>query len=436
MNLNEEEYADVMEEIFENVETEIDNQLLRYSNATGFSTMVIDACMDYLIEIGETQEWFDVCDDSHDAYLRNMVQHAYDTVIHETMEIPTRQTSYDSWSDEGPNVPTETMAIVNAAPIQKQRSPEWYETRRQLFSASNLSKLFASESQYNSLIYEKCKPIEIRPDYGVSNDRSPMNWGIKYEPVTVMIYEDKNHTQINTNYGCIPHPALPIGASPDGIVNDKTSSKYGRMIEIKNIYNREITGIPSEEYWVQMQAQMETCDLPYCDFVETRIKEYESQEAFLEGTHEYKGIILFLLPAHPSPSTLNQFVYMPVNTPEPLEWLHNQQIKMEEEGLYVIYEKTYWYLDEYSCVLVKRNAPWFAKTIPIVKEAWDIVVKERVEGYEHRAPQRRVPKFEETLVTSDLLQPETNDHGIQNIKIVPNAICLIKLDENGNVFKT
>ena len=170
MNLNEEEYADVMEEIFEIVETEIDNQLLRYSNPAGFSTMVIDACMDYLIEIGETQEWFDVCDDSHDAYLRNMVQHAYDTVIHETMEIPARQTSYDSWSDEGPNIQTitpETMAIVNAAPIQKQRSPEWYETRRQLFSASNLSKLFASESQYNSLIYEKCKPVEIRPDYGV-----------------------------------------------------------------------------------------------------------------------------------------------------------------------------------------------------------------------------------------------------------------------------
>jgi hypothetical protein len=45
------------------------------------------------------------------------------------------------------------------------------------------------------------------------------------------------------------------------------------MLEIKNISNRIIDGIPKEEYWVQMQIQMETCDLDECDFVETRFKE-------------------------------------------------------------------------------------------------------------------------------------------------------------------
>lgn len=31
------------------------------------------------------------------------------------------------------------------------------------------------------------------------------NWGIKYEPVSIMVYEHKYNTTVNTKYGCIPH---------------------------------------------------------------------------------------------------------------------------------------------------------------------------------------------------------------------------------------
>ena len=50
----------------------------------------------------------------------------------------------------------------------------------------------------------------------------------------------------------------------------KINERYGRLVEIKNIVNREITGIPKKEYWVQMQLQMEVTDLDECDFLETR----------------------------------------------------------------------------------------------------------------------------------------------------------------------
>ena len=55
------------------------------------------------------------------------------------------------------------------------------------------------------------------------------------------------------------------------------------MVEIKNIVNREITGRPKEEYWIQTQIQMEVCDLDECDFVETRFKEYDSKEDYDAG---------------------------------------------------------------------------------------------------------------------------------------------------------
>ena len=55
------------------------------------------------------------------------------------------------------------------------------------------------------------------------------------------------------------------------------------MLEIKNIVNREITGIPKKEYWVQMQMQMEVCAIyEECDFLETRFKEYENEASILK----------------------------------------------------------------------------------------------------------------------------------------------------------
>ena len=39
-----------------------------------------------------------------------------------------------------------------------------------------------------------------------------------------------------------------------------------------------------------------------------------------------------------------------------------------------------------------RNKKWFSSVIPIMSKAWDTIEKERVTGYEHRAPMKRTPK--------------------------------------------
>jgi hypothetical protein len=82
-----------------------------------------------------------------------------------------------------------------------------------------------------------------------------------------------------------------IAASPDGINVDSNNEiwKNGRN---KNIYNREIDGIPTDNYWIQMQFQMEVCDLDECDFFETRMKEYSEEEFYADTTSKYKGVIV------------------------------------------------------------------------------------------------------------------------------------------------
>jgi hypothetical protein len=57
---------------------------------------------------------------------------------------------------------------------------------------------------------------------------------------------------------------------------------------------------------------------------------------------------------------------------------------------FTLFNTRYWYLDEYSCVLVKRNVHWFNAALPMIKDVWDTIEKERNSGYEHRATKKRI----------------------------------------------
>jgi len=321
------------------------------------------------------------------------------------------------------NIKTLSKKIEHLKKIKQppQKSKEWYEFRHELISASNIYKVFSTDSKINELIYEKCKPVEIYENSNHSiNTESPLHWGNKYEPLTVMMYEKQNNTKI-MDFGCIPHPKHKfIGASPDGIVYDPTSNLHGRMVEIKNIVNRDIDGIPSEAYWIQMQIQMETCDLDECDFVETRFKQYtNSFDFWLDHENKDRGIILYFVKRDLTPCP-PLYKYMPLdielNEENVDKWIFNTRNELNDE--WILFETHYWYLDEYSCVLVKRNKKWFELALPKIEETWSIIQKEKVEGYEHRSPKKRVK--------TEVLEDEHGKH-IKNFPTT-NNVCLIKLD--------
>jgi putative phage-type endonuclease len=152
------------------------------------------------------------------------------------------------------------IEFLRNKPQPEQRTDEWYKFRYNLLTASSIWKTFSSPNSQNQLIYEKCTPLNVDKYHSV-NTESAMHHGQKYEDLSLMYYEKIYNTKVE-DFGCIKHDDYYyIGASPDGINVDPSSSRYGRMLEIKNIVNREITGIPKEEYWIQMQVQMETCNM-------------------------------------------------------------------------------------------------------------------------------------------------------------------------------
>jgi hypothetical protein len=431
MELTQEELDDVCLAIYEYSEEYLQLHAIKLSKP-GFYDEFLHDTFHYIQSIGFYHHKDDD-DDDDDEEEEDEPEIPFEFVAHvckqicEMLAIPERQIlvpTEELIMDE--NEIRDKLERLQAVPVQKQRSAEWHEKRHDQFSASNLYKLFGSAAQINSIIYEKCKPpsvaVEGMNKMNGGDTRNPMNWGIKYEQLSLMIYEDKFSTKVKSDYGCIPHPnpLMHVGASPDAINIDPSNlSKYGTLVEVKNIVNRDIDGIPSEQYWVQMQVQMEVCDLQKCDFLETRFKEFETEAAYLDSDCKYKGIIYLLIPREGVVAD-SKYVYVPLHCQD-LELFVEETERANPQ--FILYEKTYWYLDEFSCILVERNSLWFQAAVPILQKEWAVVEKERKEGYEHRAPKTRKPKI--TLEGDPLNNPV-------NINI--NKIHIIKLDENGNPF--
>lgn len=351
---------------------------------------------------------------------------------------------------------TRKIEYLNSIPQEEQRTPGWYAYRYNLITASSAWKVFKSESTINQLIYEKCKPLNndissimccdenniaigyTNDDTGVEknmtslspsrvvdksyvNTNSPLHWGQKYERLSIMIYELRNNTKIG-EFGCIKHPKYDfLGASPDGINIDSSSPLYGRMLEIKNIVNREINGIPLEEYWIQTQLQMQVCDFDECDFLETLFKEYEDEEAFLNdsasdidtefhltSSRTIKGVISYFMK---DGKPYYQYAPIQLTRVEYEKWCEET---IDKNANITWLKNIYWYLEKYSCVLVRKNDIWFESAIGKIDNVWKIILNERNTGYEHRAPKKRIAKKKnnnESTINSISLNGDASESG-------------------------
>jgi putative phage-type endonuclease len=355
----------------------------------------------------------------------------------------------------------EQLNVLRNKPQPTQRTKEWYEFRHNLITASNAYKAFENENVKNQLIYEKCQPLnqnlyidsdkieEETKEVVMVNVNTTLHWGQKYEPLSVNIYEYIYKTKIE-DFGCIQHETyLFLGASPDGINVDKKSKRYGRMLEIKNIVNREIDGIPKKEYWIQMQLQMEVCDLDECDFLETKFTEYPDYDSYLFDTsnelyedeegiefqnlcltkdNQMKGIIIYFHTKEGKPF----YIY------KPLDIIHSQKIEEWQENIidyyqcnpeykYIFMRTIYWKLEKLSCVLVCRNRQWFKDNIYSLQEIWNIIERERISGYDHRAPNRKQKK--EILE----ITPKTNSGCLLQFNKETGKITVIKKDIDNTI---
>ena len=311
----------------------------------------------------------------------------------------------------------------------EQQTKEWYEFRREGLSASDIWKAIDTDSAKNNLIYSKCKPIDLTKKQSV-NINSPFHNGHKYEPLSIMQYEFDFKTTVG-EFGCIKHKLYPfLRASPDGINIDPKNKLYGRLVEVKNPTTRKLTGVPKKEYWIQMQLQMEVWNLNECDFLETVYKEYTNEEEFYKDGDSFirtangkrKGIMIhFFHNAKP------HYEYSPVDiSKKDFDIWYDKILEKNSHMNWIT--NCYWYLEDYSCVLVPRNKKWFNSIYSKLKNVWDTILTERKTGYEHRKPKKRKKKIK-NLTPNSLNKLEENTKSLfKDTSISP------KLDNNKNLI--
>ena len=351
----------------------------------------------------ETTMFEDLCDIIKDGYLHIDIEEyfenydQYQHTIWDAMQIYFHKTNtFRSYSNttilKNPDVNIIKNKLKSYENLEQpeQQSKEWFIFRREGLSASDLYKALDTDSKQNQLILSKCLPIDFNKKFS-TNINSACHNGHKYEPLSIMHYEKDFDTKVG-EFGCIRHKTHKfLRASPDGINIDPNSPRYGRLVEVKNPTSRQLDGIPKKEYWVQMQLQMEVWDLDECDFLETVFKEYESEEEFRKDGESFtrtnenlrKGIIVqFFHNDKP------HYEYPPVDIDEKEfdDW-YDEIMEKNKDMTYIM--NLYWYLKDYSCVLVTRNKKWFNCVYPKLKNLWDTVLKERETGYEHRRPKRK-----------------------------------------------
>jgi len=271
----------------------------------------------------------------------------------------------------------------------EQRTPEWYELRMTMITASDWATAMG-QGHFNKkedFILKKCgKGPKFKGNIYTE-------WGVKYEDVAVRLYELRNKTKVY-EFGVLKHPKYPfLGASPDGI------TVKGIMLEIKCPYSRKITGIVPRHYWMQVQAQLEVCDLSYCDFLECKITEYSGIDEYLEDTednaplmnfdvdeklqHKYREGRVFLR----TKDYMEKGAVLTYNTPEgDNKYFHSElgvskeefeswcvKIKNEVPSTWVERRVTFWRFDKISCVRVERDPNWFKEVLPKLEETWNQV---------------------------------------------------------------
>ena len=324
---------------------------------------------------------------------------------------------------------------VKIQPQFEQRTPEWFAHRLEMVTASDLAQTIG-KCKYNKtnidLILRKCGV-----DKPYISSRATRH-GTKYEDVAVMLYEVRNNAVIE-DYGCIRHPSISfIGASPDGICGAKSVNKsmVGRMLEIKCPYSRIITGITPINYMIQVQAQLEVCNLEYCDFLECNIKEYDTLDEYLEDIErEDKGIVIN---AYDTKTKRSVFYYSKKNISRSEFMLWNDAILdsiCDSDNLQYI-SLSYWKLIKYSCVLIKRNRKWFSEILPNVKAFWDKVVYHRANGWEDLLKKKRKYKRKPRNIPKFAFYEDDDDENIGRIEIPTNPKELAEQVKETNTVLT
>jgi hypothetical protein len=201
-------------------------------------------------------------------------------------------------------------------------------------------------------------------------------WGNKYEHVVRELYCKNGNCSVFANLGRIRHPKLcNLAASPDGIVEN--GEKIGRLLEIKSPISRIIEeGIIPEQYYCQVQVQLEVCDLEVADYCECRLEIVKNGcWKLYENVPNWIGTVAVVGDAQNYKTW--KYVYSPLF--EHTKTGQDLAMNWKPETSDSVLEICCWQISAWQIITVKRNRRWWTtEGLPEYYRFWkDVYIARR-----------------------------------------------------------
>ena len=310
----------------------------------------------------------------------------------------------------------EKLEKLKELKLPEQRSKEWYELREKILTASSLADSIGEGhfSTKEKLLIQKC---------GGPRDKVPfeiVEWGVMYEPVATKFYELINNLTV-LEFGLVPHPEFKIfGASPDGICDIDSPDDYiGRMLEIKCPPKRQFTDEVPRHYWMQMQGQLEACNLEECDFLQVKITEYlnetdYNEDKFIENNRIKegyssldlpKGLVISFIKDNKEggdPTIEYEYCEFYQSYDNLIEWSEKIIQKYKDENkIFDRIQKHWWKIERYECTLVGRDRKWWLSVQPKIIDFWEDVLHYREVGIQELLDKKAAKKIKKIKIKKD-----------------------------------
>lgn len=267
---------------------------------------------------------------------------------------------------------TDADAIVERLLAQAstaQRTAEWYKQGQLVLTASQFGTLFKSPRTRAQLVMEKAVPPPDQAEHSqrlatYSHSLRAFDWGIRFEPVIKMLYQEFTKSTVADLGRLIHNDHNHLAASPDGLVTE--GDRKGRLVEFKAPISRQITTEVPEDYYMQMQIQMEVANVPLCDYFEVQFASVYGEKPFVEPPDpSLKRGVIFLICNKETEVPL-RYEYQPLNAPD---WKPNLA------DTETIAETIPWVCIKTHLKTVERSPTWFASVQPAIQAFWQDVEK-------------------------------------------------------------
>jgi putative phage-type endonuclease len=153
----------------------------------------------------------------------------------------------------------------------EQRSTEWYNLRKGIFSASEIGKFVAAAKPTaaqakarTNLIYKKLAEMSggyMAPMF----ETEAMRRGTELEGEARELYADRNGCEVEEVGFCI-HDSGAFGCSPDGLVDNRKGLVEIKCPEAQTHIKYLFDGVLPDTYEMQVHMQLATTGAEWCDF--------------------------------------------------------------------------------------------------------------------------------------------------------------------------